>query len=240
MANTFTAHNIRLDDGSLTKPELPYQMDDLPLLKFTKRFLHMVFPDGAAGRRVVDLGCLEGGYTVELARLGFESLGIEVRQSNFENCQRVKEGIDLPNLSFACDDVHNLAQYGVFDVIFCCGLLYHLDKPRQFVELMAQLCRRAIIIDTHVADLQPNAKFLLSEITENEGWAGRWYSEGDDRERHDAKWSSWSNQKSFWLMKRDLMQGLSQAGFTMTLEYPIFDNPGRELTHRVTIVGVKD
>jgi hypothetical protein len=40
-------------------------------------------------------------------------------------------------------------------------------------------------------------------------------------------------------MKRDLMQGLQQAGFTMVLEHPIFD-PYRELTHRVTIVGVKD
>jgi len=68
MASGFTAHNIRLDDGSFTKPEQPWQMEDLPLLKFTKQFLRMLFPDGAAGKRVVDLGCLEGGYSVELAR----------------------------------------------------------------------------------------------------------------------------------------------------------------------------
>ncbi|HEY5178100.1 MAG TPA: hypothetical protein VII95_21300 [Terriglobales bacterium] len=99
MANSFTAHNIRLDDGSLTKPEQPWQTEDLALVKFTKQFLRMVFPDGAAGKRVVDLGCLEGGYTVELARAGFDALGIEVRESNFENCQRVKAGTNLPNLA---------------------------------------------------------------------------------------------------------------------------------------------
>src|SRR5437588_10601535 len=112
MASCFTAHNIRLDDGSLTKPEQPWLMEDLPLLKFTKQFLRMLFPDGVAGKRVVDLGCLEGGYTVEFARQGFEARGIEVRESNFEKCQRVKAGTHLPNLTFAHDDVQNLAKYG--------------------------------------------------------------------------------------------------------------------------------
>jgi len=74
MASGFTAHNIRLDDGSFTKPEQPWQMEDLVLLKFTKQFLRTLFPDGVAGKRVVDLGCLEGGYTVEMARAGFDAL----------------------------------------------------------------------------------------------------------------------------------------------------------------------
>jgi hypothetical protein len=38
------------------------------------------------------LGCLEGGYSVELARLGFrEVVGIEVRKANFDKCRFVKE-----------------------------------------------------------------------------------------------------------------------------------------------------
>jgi SAM-dependent methyltransferase len=240
MASSFTAHNIRLDDGSLTKPEQPWQMEDLALLKFTKRFLRILYPEGAAGKRLVDLGCLEGGYAVEFARAGFDTLGIEVRQSNFENCQRVKAGTNLPNLTFACDDAHNIAKYGVFDVVFCCGLLYHLDKPRKFADLMAQVCRRVAIIDTHVADTQPNEKFPLSDITQNEGWSGRWFNEfEDENQRHTDKWSAWSNPKSFWPMKRDLMLHLLQMGFTMVLECPTFE-PYLELSHRVTIVALKD
>ena len=187
------------------------------------------------------MGCLEGGYTVELARAGFDALGIEVRRSNFENCQRVKAGTNLPNLTFACDDVHNLAKYGVFDAVFCCGLLYHLDEPRKFVDLMAQVVpagrhhrypRRRMLSRT--------ASLSFPTITENEGWAGRWFSEfDDDNTRHKDKWSSWSNRRSFWPMKRDLMQGLLQAGFTMVLESPIFE-PYLELTHRATIVALKD
>src|SRR5258708_13723403 len=145
MASGFTAHNIRLDDGSLTKPEQPWQMEDLPLLKFTKQFLRMLFPEGVAGKLVVDLGCLEGGYTVELARAGFAALGIEVRECNFENCLRVKAGTHLPDLTFVRDDVKNLAKYGVFDVVFCCGLLSNLNKPRKFFNLLPQPARRATI-----------------------------------------------------------------------------------------------
>lgn len=251
MASSFTAHNIRLDDGSLTKPEQPWQMEDLPLLKFTKQFLRTIFPDGVAGKRVVDLGCLEGGYAVGLARAGFDVLGIEVRQSNFENCQRVKAGTHLPNLTFACDDVRNLGKYGVFDVVFCCGLLYHLDEPRKFIELMAKACRRVAIIDTHVADTR--RKFALSKVTQNEGWTGRWVRERHEHHRrwfhrrHEEKWAAWNNQKSFWPMKRDLLEGLSQAGFPMVLEYPIFDDTRKghhprqyDLLNRVTVVALKD
>jgi SAM-dependent methyltransferase len=238
MTSSFTAHNIRLDDGTLTKPEQPWQMQDVPLLKFSKEFLGLVFPQGFAGKRLVDLGCLEGGYAVEFARAGFEALGIEVRASNFENCRRVKAGTNLPNLSFACDDVLNLANYGSFDVVFCCGVLYHLDQPRKFVELIAQVCRRVAIIDTHIAKTERNPEFRLSEITENEGWKGRWFAELDDSKRHDDKWSSWGNRKSFWLMQRDLMQGLLAIGFTMVLECPTFE-PYLERTHRVTLVALK-
>jgi tRNA/tmRNA/rRNA uracil-C5-methylase (TrmA/RlmC/RlmD family) len=86
---------------------LPYprpRMEDLALVKFTKQFLRALFSDGFAGKRIVDLRCLEGGYTVELARAGLDVLGIEVWQSNFENCQRVKAATNLPNLAFSRDD----------------------------------------------------------------------------------------------------------------------------------------
>ena len=49
MAGSFTAHNIRLDDGSFTKPEQPYQMEDLALLKFTKHFCGYFFPRAPRG-----------------------------------------------------------------------------------------------------------------------------------------------------------------------------------------------
>ena len=240
MTSIFTAHNIRLDDGSLTKPDQPWEMQDLPLLKFARRFLRLTFPDGLRGKRIVDLGCLEGGYAVEFARDGFETLGIEVRESNIRNCNYVKARTNLPNLTFVCDDVRNLDHYGTFDAIFCCGILYHLEQPRKFMEQMSSACRRLLIVDTHVAAEQPNSKFNVSAITQHEGMSGRWFAEfANERQRHKDRWSSWDNAKSFWPMKRDLIDSLGQLGFATVLEYPIFD-PHRQATDRVTIIGVKD
>jgi len=56
MAGGFTAHNIWLDDSSLTRPEDPLQMEDAELLKFSKRLQGVLFTDGFAGKRIVDLG----------------------------------------------------------------------------------------------------------------------------------------------------------------------------------------
>jgi 2-polyprenyl-3-methyl-5-hydroxy-6-metoxy-1,4-benzoquinol methylase len=221
MAGTFTAHNIRLDDGSFTKPELSYQMDDLPLLKFSKQLLRFAFPSGVAGKRIVDLGCLEGGYAVSFAREGLHTLGIDVRQTNLVNCQYVKQATNLPNLEFVCDDVSNLEKYGKFDAIFCCGILYHLEEPRKFLEQMSRTCERVLIIDTHVAAEKRNRKLRLSKITQNEGLTGRWYPElPNERVRREEKWSSWNNPRSFWPMKRDLVEALRQIGFCMVLSIP--------------------
>ena len=122
----FTAHNVVLADGTETKPgSIP--VAKYPWILAAKRCLGVLYPQGYEGLRSADLGCLEGGYSVELARLGFgEVVGVEVRKANFDKCRFVKERLALPNLTFVNDDVWNLERHGIFDVIFCCGLLYHL------------------------------------------------------------------------------------------------------------------
>src|SRR5262245_16857002 len=94
----FTAHNIRLDDGSFTKPDLVYGIDQHPWMRSFKRTLSVVFPGDRSKIRIADLGCLEGGYSVEMARMGFRVLGLEVRESNLTACRYVKAHTNLPNL----------------------------------------------------------------------------------------------------------------------------------------------
>jgi len=79
---TFTAHNVRLDNGIQTKAEVGYTMDQYPAFKSAQRILNLVFQGDKKRFRIVDIGCLEGGYATEFARMGFESLGIEVRKEN--------------------------------------------------------------------------------------------------------------------------------------------------------------
>jgi 2-polyprenyl-3-methyl-5-hydroxy-6-metoxy-1,4-benzoquinol methylase len=78
----FTSHNIRLDDGTFTRPEVGHSMDRYPWFLSARRILEVVFHGSKSQLRLVDLGCLEGGYSVEFARMGFQVLGMDIRESN--------------------------------------------------------------------------------------------------------------------------------------------------------------
>ena len=70
---------------------------------------------------------------------------------NFKNCEMVAADVKLPNLKFVKDDVRNVEKYGQFDVVFCCGLLYHLDNPHAFLKTVAKCATTAFILHTHYA-----------------------------------------------------------------------------------------
>ena len=219
---SFSAHNIRLDDGTFTRPDSGFEMAHHPRFLSAKRVLSLLFPGGKSSFSILDLGCLEGGYTVEFARLGFRSLGLEVRASNFAACQYVKERVGLPNLSFVQDDAWNAPRYGSFDVVFCCGLLYHMDRPRTFLETISPIARRALIVQTHFATDRPSEKFHLSGIASHDGADGRWYTEyteaPDTAAKETAKWSSWHNTRSFWMTRPWILQSLLDRGFDVVFE----------------------
>jgi len=145
----FTSHNIRLDNGSFTKPDTRYSMDADEWFVSARRLLDTVFPGDKNHYRLADLGCLEGGFAVEFARMGFQVLGIEVREANIAACNYVKANTNLPNLEFIKDDARNIAKYGVFDVVFCKGLLYHLDKPKEFLNTLSAVTTKLLILQTH-------------------------------------------------------------------------------------------
>lgn len=222
-APIFTAHNILLDDGTQTYPEAGGAMAEYPWFKAAIRALKLAFPTAEpSSLRIADLGCFEGGYAVEFARSGYWVTGIEARRSNYEKCLYVKDRVSLENLSFFQSDAWNLRSHGEFDAIFCCGLLYHIDRPRAFLQLLSDCCRRLAIVNTHFASDEAAAPFSLSPVEIHEGLPGRWLAEvpreatADVREA--ASLSAWRNPRSFWLTKPALVDTLREVGFDMAIE----------------------
>ncbi len=236
MAIEFTAHNVRLEDGTLTKPDMGMTIPDYPAFASARRVLEALYPGDRRGVRLADLGCLEGGFAVEFARMGFDVLGLEVRESNLAACRHVKAHTHLPNLAFVGDNAMNIARHGAFDVLFCGGLLYHLDRPREFLQLASAACRRVLIAQTHFSTERDNPKFYLSAQVENEGLPGRWYvefaNEAAFRNREATRWASWHNPRSFWIRREYLLQAIRDAGFDLVLEQ--FDGLGADLAHSMT------
>ena len=214
--------------------------------------INVYFPPAARpGIRVADLGTLEGGYAVAMARHGYQVVGFESRQVNLDKCLYVQQHLNLPNLSFVLDDVKNLDKYERFDVYICNGLLYHLDKPASFVKLMGSMNPRMLVIDTHFAmkrdflyDFLPFLNRYKRMVTKRLPFLSRKYNHGlTGLKRHDGKegrwlleynkkatkeqieqsvWAASSNYRSFWLVKQDLLQAIKEAGFPI-----IFERHGR-------------
>lgn len=247
---TFTAHNMRLSDGRFTFPA-----NDL--IESSGRFMSAMRTLAVFFRRedypstsLADLGCLEGGYSVGFARAGFKVTGIEARDRNLECCRYVERDSGLSNLRFVKDDARNVAEYGPFDVVFCCGLLYHLDQPREFLQILAGSTRRLLILDTHYAEVRvpPAYAAALSGLVAHEGNVGRWYHEfaedATDDEIRDARWSSWGNRRSFWIERTHLLQDLVEVGFDVVYEQQDTDDDllasrFRDELGRSTFIAVK-
>jgi hypothetical protein len=253
----FTAHNIRLDDGTLTKPDTGHSMENYPWFVSARRIIDTVFPGDKKHLRLADLGCLEGGYAVEFARLGFQVIGLEVRDTNIAVCNYVKSKTNLPNLTFVKDNALNIAKYGMFDAVFCCGLLYHLDRPKEFLETLSSVTTKLAILQTHFATenhlntQKPKHSWLrrfsrlkasvtgdltdrysLSPTGTNEGLAGRWYTEFRNDEtfskRETINWASWDNRRSFWIQREYLLQAIQDVGFDLVMEQ--FDSLGPNIS----------
>ena len=249
----FTAHNVRLDNGTQTFPAIGYTMDQNPVTLCVKRLVHALYPEGPQGKTVIDVGCLEGGFATEFARMGMVATGVEVRESNYKNCLFVRGRVNLPNLHFIQGNAVDIAKFGEFDVFFVSGLLYHLAKPRQFLEDVARNCKKALILWTHVThaeESEGSKNYSLSPLCENEGLYGRWYSEHGEIPEGDLdqlKWASWENKKSFWVQKEHLLQLLKDIGFDLVFEqFDCMDDIVGDMTEgfynkidRVMLVAVK-
>jgi SAM-dependent methyltransferase len=239
MPPSFTAHNVVLDDGSQTLPERGWTLDRSPHVAIVRQFANLFFPEGLAGKSIVDLGCLEGGFATEFARLGLTSTGVEVRKSNYENCLYIKERTSFPNLSFQLDDAWNVGKYGPFDIVFCVGLYYHIDRVTEFMNVLAQNCGRMLFLDTHFApenDDSPSvATYGLSPLTEHEGLPGRWFPEHDletsSVELDQLKWASWENKASFWPTRPAIFQLMKRVGFDSVFES--FEQLGSDLVSAI-------
>jgi len=264
----FIAHNIDLGNGKQTMNTGKAVLETTQRWKSIERTLRlMIRPEEFPNLSVVDLGCLEGGYSVAFARMGFKVTGMDAREDNLERANWVKQQLGLSNLNYVQDDVKNLSNHGPFDIIFCGGLLYHLDKPSEFIRLMHQNAKRLVFVHTHYSLAQdsfydnrlklsfaqraakkvfglPNYHyagkndFRLSPLVSNEGYDGRWFYEFDaasskkDIEKNAE--ASYSNHKSFWHTKPELLRCFRDCGFSGIYEQFDFidESTGWDYTER--------
>lgn len=213
----WSAMNIHLGNGQYTRPSagidnrlrrLVQLVSDLSIKPLDQL-------------RVLDLACLEGHYAIEFALHGCQVVATEIRDENLAKARYAADRLGLTNIEFRKDDVRNLspANYGMFDVVICSGIFYHLDAPAvfEFMQNVHNVCDHLAIIDTLIA--------LREHVTTE--WNGRRYA-GLNYQEHSAGatdqlkkkdlWASIDNPKSFWLTQPSLYNLVHHVGFSSLLE----------------------
>jgi len=117
-----------------------------------------------SGKRVLDLGCGAGFWSLAAVEAGAEFvLGVDAQERYVEQAELVFEakGIDRSRYRFEHGDVFTHDLGTGFDVILCLGLLDHVTRPFELFELMSGAGAKLIVIDTAVS----RARLSLFELT---------------------------------------------------------------------------
>jgi hypothetical protein len=181
-------------DGRVYGGDLVYEND-----RRVRQFFE-AFPDV---RTVVEPGCLEGALSFQLAqRPGIHVTAIDSRRENLDRARYVQNLLGAADVTFLQADLETtpLASFGVFDAVFCSGLLYHLSKPWEFLDGVRAAGRR-FFLWTHYA--------YGDEIRDDRnGYRGFVY-----REKGLADPRSGMSEHSFFMQLPDIVDRLRANGF---------------------------
>jgi len=111
-------------------------------------------------RRVLDVGCGVGHLAQYFVGRRCQVLCVDARGANIDSLQARYPGLEARVLDV---EREALAGLGSFDVVFCYGLLYHLENPLAALRNMASVCGELLLIETLVCDSPHPATVLADE-----------------------------------------------------------------------------
>ena len=114
-----------------------------------------------------DVGCGVGYFSALLNELGFQTRALDGRAENTEEAIR-----RIPDLDARVADVEDptLPGLGGADLVFCLGLLYHLENPFRAIRNLAQITDKLMIIESMCTWDDLPVLYLMEEgPTEDQG-----------------------------------------------------------------------
>ena len=123
-----------------------YQEHNQARLKHLAQIVKDV-PIELRGKRVLEVGSGPGDHTGFFLERGCTVVSVDSRA---ECCKavRARHGNEAHVVDMNNPD---LARFGTFDVVYCYGLLYHLENPRQAIVEMDKVCTSTLLLETCVA-----------------------------------------------------------------------------------------
>ena len=174
------------------------------------------------GKKVLELGPLEGAHTYMISKLQAEDVtAIESNSRAFLKCLIVKELYDLANTHFLLGDaIGFMSQTSrTFDICLASGILYHSQTPGKFIESISKVSKR-LFLWTHFYDeaaihkipaVLKKFKDTKQEILKETSFTLHKYEYGEALD-----WSGFcggSEAYTNWVTKDSLLKMLHLCGF---------------------------
>lgn len=98
------------------------------------------FPQGS---HLLEVGCANGVYTFELARLGFQMTGLDLSPECVHAATRQAERVGLSNIDFIVGDAEALAQFedDIFDGVISFSALRYVPNPTKAIQEIYRVLR---------------------------------------------------------------------------------------------------
>jgi SAM-dependent methyltransferase len=100
------------------------------------------------GRRVLEVGAGVGRLTGFFIERGCSVVATEARSENVVELRRRLPTVDVGE----ADVEESLLHLGSFEIVFCYGVLYHLESPLRALRNIAAVCADLLLIETMVCD----------------------------------------------------------------------------------------
>jgi SAM-dependent methyltransferase len=171
-----------------------------------------------SGRRVLELGPLEGGHTYMMEQAGASVVAIEANQRAFLKCLIVKDAFHLESEFLYGDFRPYLANpaVGRFDFVVAIGVLYHMLEPIKLLHDIARVTN-AFGLWTHYYDpavVRGKLNFDPNPILHTvEGKSAEVYRQHYLSSLALPTFCGGSEPTSCWLTKDGLLQYIQSLGF---------------------------
>ena len=116
-----------------------------------------------AGKTVLDVGCGVGHLAQYFVERKCRVTCVDGRGENIATLRSRYPGLQAHVANVESD---SLAKLGEFEIVFCYGLLYHLENPVAGLRNMAQVCKDLFLLETVVTDHPEPVLRLLDEPPE--------------------------------------------------------------------------
>ena len=177
---------------------------------------------GFGGRRLLELGPLEGAHTATLEALGArEIVAVEANKRAFLKCLLVKELLGLARVRFLLGDIMAYLETATdcFDAVIACGVLYHMPAPLKMLALAARRSTR-LFVWTHYFDAEKLRRFGAAWAdTEPVPQAEAGFACTGHLHRYGAAldlptFCGGIHPTTTWLEKADILAFIEHLGFT--------------------------